>query len=127
MASDTASRLRQAAKLAVVLLVLSPLVVRWGLVGTDLFPRVGTDLLVRAAGLGVLLAVVALLIRQKRRSRGRSPSDGFAERPEDRQVEGSGEVYAPYAYNEQRAAHREGERIRERAEEVARTDREARE
>jgi hypothetical protein len=35
-------------------------------------------------------------------------------------------VYAPYAYNEQQAARREGERIRKRAEEIAETEREAR-
>jgi hypothetical protein len=126
MASETISRVRQAAKLAVAVLVLSPLLVRWGFVSADLLPRVGPELLVRAAGLAVVAVVLGLLVRQKRRSRGRSPSEGFAERPEDRQVEGSGEVYAPYAYNEQQAARREGRRIRERAEEVAETDREAR-
>jgi hypothetical protein len=36
-------------------------------------------------------------------------------------------VYAPYAYNNQQEARREGERIRNRAEEVADAERDARE
>lgn len=134
MATDTVSRVRQAAKLAVVLLVLAPLLVRLGFVSADLVPRVAPELLVQAAGLGLAVVAVALLVRQKRRSRGQSPSEGFRERaakrprerPDDREVEGSGEVYAPYAYNEQQRARREGERIRQRAEEIAEADREAR-
>lgn len=127
MATDTTSRLRQAAKLAVALLVVSPLLVQWGFVSADLVPRVAPELLIRAAGLGLVVVVVGLLVRQKRRARGQSPSRGFPERTEDWDGEGSGEAYAPYAYNNQQRARREGERIRERAEEIADAERETRE
>jgi membrane protein implicated in regulation of membrane protease activity len=132
MATDWRSRLRQAAKLAVVLLIVGPVLVQWGLLGIDLapaaefLPETDAALLVRLAGLALVLLVLAALVRQKRRSRGKQSSQRAPEQAADRQVEGSGEVYAPYAYNEQQAARREGERIRKRAEEIAETEREAR-
>ncbi|PSQ47516.1 hypothetical protein BRD15_07020 [Halobacteriales archaeon SW_6_65_15] len=136
MATDV-SRVRQAAKLAVVLLVVGPLLVQLGFVGVELAPSVAfvpsvdADLLVRLVGLGFVLLVLVVLVRQKRRSRGQQASDGTPEQPEgqrgqrDQRVEGSGEVYAPYAYNNQQAARRESERIRDRAEEIAEAERDA--
>jgi hypothetical protein len=136
MATDV-SRVRQAAKLAVVLLVVGPLLVQLGFVGVELAPSVAfvpsvdADLLVRLVGLGFVLLVLVVLVRQKRRSRGQQASDGTPEQPEgqrgqrDQRVEGSGEVYAPYAYNNQPAARRESERIRDRAEEIAEAERDA--
>ena len=125
MATDAASRLRQAAKLIVALLVVGPALVQFGFVGSELVPSVEPALLVRLAGFAVVLAVGYLLVRQKRRTRGRRPTEGAPERPEDRQVEGSGEVYAPYAYNNQQEARRETDRIRERAERVSESERDA--
>jgi hypothetical protein len=136
MATDV-SRVRQAAKLAVVLLLVGPLLVQLGFVGVELAPSVAlvssvdADLLVRLVGLGFVLLVLVVLVRQKRRSRGQQASDGTPEQPEgqrgqrDQRVEGSGEVYAPYAYNNQQAARRESERIRDRAEEIAEAERDA--
>jgi hypothetical protein len=129
MATDIRSRLRQAAKLAIVLLVVGPLLVQWGFVGMDLAPSVAfvpsvdADLLVRLGGLGLVLLVLAVLVRQKRRTRGQQASESAPEEDEDRTIEGSGEVYAPYAYNNQQAARRESERIRDRAEEIAEAER----
>ncbi|WP_137285194.1 hypothetical protein [Halorussus salinisoli] len=129
MATKATSRLRQAVKLAVVLLVVAPVLVQWGFVGADfasaadLVPSVDAALLVRLGGLAVLSVVVALLVGQKRRSRGQRSSADAPEEAEDRRVEGSGETYAPYAYNNQQKARREGERIRERAEDIVDADR----
>ena len=129
MATDIRSRLRQAAKLAIVLLVVGPLLVQWGFVGMDLAPSVAfvpsvdADLLFRLGGLGLVLLVLAVLVRQKRRTRGQQASESAPEEDEDRTIEGSGEVYAPYAYNNQQAARRESERIRDRAEEIAEAER----
>ena len=124
MATDAASRWRWAARLLFLLLVLAPLFVQLGALGDDL-PALDAAGVVRARGFGVVLATVVLLIWQKRRSRGRRVDD-TPERREDRKTAGTGEVYAPYAYNNQQRARREGERIRERAEEISDADREAR-
>lgn len=128
MATDATSRWRWAARLLFLLLVLAPLFAQFGdALGGLPVPDATLDaaLVVRALGFAVVLAVFALLIRQKRRSRGRNVDDA-PERREDRKTEGTGEVYAPYAYNNQQQARREGDRIRERAEEIADADREAR-
>lgn len=123
MTTSAIAWLWQAARIAVVLLILAPLLVRWEFVSADLVPTVDGTILVRALGLGIVLLAFALLVRQKHRSRGRRPTEGAPERPGDRQVEGNGEVYAPSADNSRREARREGDRIRERAEEVRENDR----
>lgn len=141
MVTDTTSRLRQAVKLAVVLLVVGPLLAQWGVIGTDLVPTISTELLVRVAGLAIVAVILGLVVRQKRGSRGQRSSVDAPEEAEERQVEerrveesgradgrqveGSGEVYAPYAYNNQQQARREGKRIQERAEEISSADRDA--
>lgn len=125
MATDVTSRWRWAARLLFLLLVLAPLFVQFGGALGDDLPALDAALVVRTLGFGVVLATVVLLVLQKRRSRGRRVGDA-PERREDRKTEGTGEVYAPYAYNNQQRARREGERIRERAEEISDADREAR-
>lgn len=130
MATNT-SRVRQVIELVVVLLVVGPVLVQWGFIGMDLAPSVGVvpnadaDLLVRLGGLALVVLVLGALVRQKRRSRGQQASEDAPEEDSDRCVEGSGEVYAPYAYNNQQAARRESERIRDRAEEIAEAERDA--
>lgn len=147
MATDGSSRVRQAAKLAIVLLVVTPVLVQWGFVGADLVPaadlapQIDADLLVRLGGLGLMFLVLVALVRQKRRTRGQQASERAPEEAADRQVEqtgveqtggersrveGSGEPHAPFAYNNQQQARREGERIRNRAEEIIESDRESR-
>lgn len=125
MATDATSRWRWTVRLVFLLLVLAPLFLQFGGALSDGLPALDAAPVVRALGFGVVLAVVVLLIRQKRRSRGRRVDDA-PERREDRKTEDTGEVYAPYAYNNQQRARREGERIRERGEEIADADREAR-
>src|SRR6056297_467502 len=133
MATDATSRFRQVAKLGVVLLFLGPLLVRWGFVGADLFPTgfppsVSSDLLVRLVGLALVVGVLGLLVRQKHSSRGQHSTDAAEEaadrkREQNRRVEGSGEADPSYAYNNQQQARREGERIRDRGEEIAAVER----
>lgn len=125
MATDATSRWGWALRLLFVVLVLVPVLVQFG--GVFGFDPLAVDsaLVVRALGLGVVLGVVALLFLQKRRSRGQRVRDA-PEQAEDRETEGTGEVYSPYAYNNQQKAKREGERIRRRAEEVSEADRDAR-
>jgi hypothetical protein len=140
MATDATSRFRQVAKLGVVLLFLGPLLVRWGFVGADLLPAglvptgfppsVSSDLLVRLVGLALVVGVLGLLVRQKRSSRGQHSTDAAEEaadrkREQTRRIEGSGEADPSYAYNNQQQARREGERIRDRGEEIAAVERDA--
>ena len=133
MAADTISRWRWVVRLLVLLVVLAPLVVQFGGATSDVLlafdatldAAIDAALVVRALGFAVVLVILVLLIRRKRRSRGRNADDA-PEQPAKRETEGTGEVYAPYAYNNQQRARREGERIRERAEEIAAADREAR-
>lgn len=124
MVIDATSRRRWAARLLFLLLVLVPLFVQFGGTLGDDLPALDAALIVRTLGFGVVLTIAVLLIRQKRRSRGRQVDDA-AERPEDRETDGTGEVYAPYAYNNQQEARREGERIRKRAEESSEAERDA--
>ncbi len=140
MATDATSRFRQAAKLGVVFLFLGPLLVRWGFVGADLLPvglvsgdrlpTASSDLLVRLVGLALVVGVLGLLVRQKRSSRGQHSTDAAEEAADrkieqNRRVEGSGEADPSYAYNNQQQARREGERIRDRGEEIAAVERDA--
>lgn len=142
MPNDATSRRRWAFRLLFLVLVVVPLVTQWVAAGANvvgsldlgafgtLFDRATV---VRAVGCGVVVVVALLLVRQKRRSRGQQVEEGASEgTPEQRtkgsagrEVEGSGEVYAPYAYNNQQAARRESERIRNRAEEIAEAERDA--
>lgn len=130
MANGGPSRLWQVVKLAVVLLIVGPLLVRWGFVGANFVPRVGpgllptldSALLVRLMGLGIVLLVALLLVQQKRRSRGQQGSEDAPEQASDRRVERTEEVY-----DNQQEARREAERIQERADRITEWEREARE
>jgi membrane protein implicated in regulation of membrane protease activity len=125
MAAEQSGRLRQIAKLLVALIVVGPLLVQLGFLGAEVAWTPDSETLVQLARLAIVGGVLALLVRQKRGSRGQQASKRAPEQAEDRTVEGSGEVYAPYAYNNQQEARREGERIRNRAEEVADAERDA--
>ncbi|WP_135852868.1 hypothetical protein [Halorussus salinus] len=140
MATDATPRLRQAVTLGVVFLFLGPLLVQWGFAGadllptalvpSDLLPTVSSDLLVRLVGLALVVGVLGLLVRQKHSSRGQHSTDAAEEAADrkieqNRRVEGSGETDPSYAYNNQQQARREGERIRDRGEEIAAVERDA--
>lgn len=125
MATDDTARWRRVFYLLAFVVVLVPALVPFAELVGSLPVALDGAALVRLAGLGAALAVLALLVRQKFRSRGREV-EGAPETRADRETEGTGEVYAPYAYNSQRRAQREGERIRERAEEIAEAERDAR-
>jgi len=125
MATDRASPWRRALHLLVLLVVLLPGIVPLARLFDELPVALDAGTLVRLTGLVAVLAVLGALVLQKRRARGREGADAPEQRT-DREIEGTGEVYAPYAYNEQQQARREGERIRERAADIAEADREAR-
>jgi len=125
MATDGASRWGWAFRLLFLLLVVVPVAAPFVDTLDGLAVAFDAALLVRLTGLGAVIAVLGLLVLQKRWSRGREVADA-PERRADRETEGTGEVYAPYAYNNQQQARREGERIRERAEEIVEADRDAR-
>ncbi|WP_135806988.1 hypothetical protein [Halorussus marinus] len=125
MATDDTSRLGWAFRLLFLVLVVVPVAVPFADAVEALPVALDTALLARLTGAGAVLAVLAVLVTQKRRARGREVTDS-PEHRRDREPEGTGEVYAPYAYNNQQRARREGERIRERAAEVAEADREGR-
>jgi hypothetical protein len=125
MATDRTSGWRRALHLLVLLLVLLPGIVPLARLFDGLTVAFDAGTLVRLAGPLAVIAVLALLVAQKRRSRGREVADP-PDRRADREIEGTGEAYAPYAYNEQQRARREGERIQERAAEIAEADRERR-
>lgn len=126
MATDSSSRWRWAFRLLVLALVVVPIAAQWAGSRSAVADVLDAATLVRIVGLGVVALVVLAFVGQKRRSRGQEASDRAPERTDDRRVEGSGEVYAPYAYNNQQAARRESERIRNRAEEIAETERDRR-
>jgi membrane protein implicated in regulation of membrane protease activity len=140
MATDSTSRLQVAFRLLFVFLVVAPLVVQSVAVGRDVLGPFAVELLgpgafevpsldptttVQTVGLAVVAVVALLLVRQERGSRGQQPSDGAPGKSEDRDVKGSGEVYAPDAYRDQHAARRESKRIQNRAEEIAEAERDA--
>lgn len=135
MASDGTSRWQLALRLLFVALFVVPLVAQLFAVGAGVAESLGVGVpdfasldsttAGQAVGLAVAVVIVVLLVRQKRRSRGQRPSEDPPEQAGDRTVEGSGEVYAPYAYNNQQAARRESRRIRNRAEEIAEAERDA--
>ena len=91
MATDGPSRVRVAVILLIVASFLLPVVTSW----LDLVdvPAVGTQTLVRLAGLAVLVVVLGLLVLQKRRTRGQRASRDAPEESEDRRVEGSSDAY----------------------------------
>ena len=123
MATDGPSRWRLAGRVLLLALLLVPVAVQWLGVGDGIVPAFDAGSVVRLLGLGAILLVLGLLVVQKRRTRGQQPSADAPEEDEDRQVEGTGEVYAPYAYNSQLEAKRESERIERRADRIADSDR----
>lgn len=114
MATDGTSKLRWVVRLLFVVALLAPVVVPW--VGIAEIPDLGTGTLVRLVGLVVITLAAAVLIRQKRLSRGQKT---------DTDVEGTGDEYYRYAYTSQTDAAKEGNRITEEAERLAEADRDA--
>ncbi|WP_158056209.1 hypothetical protein [Halorussus halophilus] len=113
MGTDAPSPVRTLLWLLVIGLVLVPVAMPW--LNGDFLPELDGGQLVRFVGLGVTVFVLLWLIWQKRRTRGIDNNEG--------RVEGSGESYENYAYNEQQAARREGERIHNEAERLSELDR----
>lgn len=126
MANERASPWQWAFRLLFLALVIVPIVAQWVGPRMEIVGLLDSATLVRVTGLSVVVLMLLLLVGQKRRSRGQRASESAPESSDDRQVEGSGEVYAPYAYNNQQQARRESKRIQNRAEEISEAERKGR-
>ncbi|USZ67886.1 hypothetical protein NGM10_14275 [Halorussus salilacus] len=94
MATEGTSRGQWAVRLLFLGLVLAPLALQFGGALGDDLPAPDAAVVVRALGLGVVLGIVALLVLQKRRSRGQKARDA-PERPGDRETEGTARPRGP--------------------------------
>jgi hypothetical protein len=114
MATESVSKLRWVGRLLFVVALLAPVVLPW--LGIAEIPELETGTLVRLVGLAVVTLAAAVLVRQKRLSRGQDA---------ETEVEGTGDEYYRYAYTSQTDAAKEGDRITEEAERLADADRDA--
>jgi hypothetical protein len=114
MATDGTSKLRWVVRLLFVIALLAPAVLPW--VGITEIPELGTGTLVRLVGLVVITLAGAVLVHQKRLSRGQKT---------EADVEGTGNEHYRYAYTSQTDAAKEGDRITEEAERLVETERDA--
>jgi hypothetical protein len=114
MATESVSKLQWVGRLLFVVALLAPVVLPW--LGIAEIPELETGTLVRLVGLAVVTLAAAVLVRQKRLSRGQDA---------ETEVEGTGDEYYRYAYTSQTDAAKEGDRITEEAERLADADRDA--